>query len=136
MCRWNDGRFTDKPIPKQGVQGAAGPVRTHDDRELDVQFGWKCPIQDAESSALPASQTAVGQKSGEFDNEDLPSHTGFGASVHLTGKRQQRNREGNSSRAMVEILPIRHMVSESFRRVSSAEGCDRTLRQVRRSCAR
>ena len=43
----------------------------------------------------------------EFDNEDLPSHTGFGASVHFTGKRQQRNREGNSARAMVEILPIR-----------------------------
>ena len=89
----------------QGVQGAAGSVRTHNDRELEVQFGQKCPIMDAESSALPASETA-GQKSGEFDNEDLPSsasgedhalHAGFGASVHHTRKRrQQRNREGNS----------------------------------------
>ena len=88
------------------MQGAAGSVRTHNDRELEVQSGQKCPKKDAESSALLASETAVGKKSGEFDNEDLPSsasgedhalHAGFGASVHHTGKRrQQRNREGSS----------------------------------------
>ena len=84
------------------MQGAAGSVRTHNDRELEVQFGQKCPTLDAESSALPASETAVGQKSGEFDNEDLPSsasgedhalHAGFGASVHHTGKRRQQRNE-------------------------------------------
>ena len=58
---------TDQHIRKQGVQGAAGSVRTHNDRELEVQFGWKCPKKDAESSALAASEAAVGQKS------DLPS---------------------------------------------------------------
>ena len=68
--------------------------------------GQKCPTWDAESSALLASETAVGQMSGEFDNYDLPSsasgedhalHAGFGASVHHAGKRrQQRNREGSS----------------------------------------
>ena len=57
----------------KGVQGAAGSVRTYNDRELEVQFGQMFPIQDAESSAVPASETAVGQKSGESDNEDLPS---------------------------------------------------------------
>ena len=90
----------------QGAQSAVGSVRTHNDRELEVQFSQKCPKKDAESTALPASETAVGQKSREFDNEDLPSsvsgedkalHASFGASVHHTGKRRQQwNREGNS----------------------------------------
>ena len=78
-----------------GVQSAAGSVRTRNDRELQVQFGQMFPKKDAGSLALLARETAVGQKSGEFDNEDLPSstsgedhalHAGFGASVHHTGK--------------------------------------------------
>ena len=73
MCLSHDGRLTDQHIRKQGVQGAAGSVRTHNDRELEVQSGQKCPKMDAESSALLASETPVGQKSGESDNEDLPS---------------------------------------------------------------
>ena len=56
--------------------------------------------KDAESLALPASETAVSQKSdlpSSASGEDHALHAGFGASVHHTGKRrQQRNREGNS----------------------------------------
>ena len=62
--------------------------------------------KDAESS-----ETAVGQKSdlpSSASGEDHALHAGFGASVHLAGKRrQQRNRERNSWRAMMEILPTR-----------------------------
>ena len=93
-------RFTDQHIRKQGVQGAAGSVRTHNDGELEVQFGQKCSEKDAESSAAPASETAVGQKSdlpSSASGEDHALHAGFGASVHHTGtRRQQWNREGNS----------------------------------------
>ena len=95
MCRRNGGRFTDQHIRKQGVQGAAGSVRTHNDRELEVQFGQKCPMLDAESSALLASETGVGQKSdlpSSVSGEDHALHAGFGASVHHTGKRRQQRK--------------------------------------------
>ena len=98
-----------KARPGQSARTTTGNSR--------VQFGWKCSEKDAEPSALLASETAVGQNLGEFNNENLPSsassedhafHAGFGASVHLAGKRrQQRNRERNSWRPMMEILPIR-----------------------------
>ena len=71
-----------------------GRVSPHAQRmEVEVQFGWKCPEKDAESSALPASETAVGQKSdlpSSASGEDHALHAGFGASVHHTGKRRQQ----------------------------------------------
>ena len=102
------GVSPDQHIRKQGVQGAAGSVRTHNERQgTRGPVRSEVPEKGRGSSALLASETAVGQKSGESDNEDLPSSASgeettpstpsFGASVHHTGRRrQQRNREGNS----------------------------------------
>ena len=141
MCRWNDARFTDKHARKQGVQGAGGSVRAHNDRELEVQFGWKYPIQDTKSSALPASETAV-RTSRALRAEKTASSTPASAPASITGRDDKkaapttesiRQKLKSHDEDFVNKIMV-HTVSKSFRRVSSADGCGKTMRHVRKSC--